>query len=196
MDVGRTLTRFNFPQAEVFNPLGVLLAHHLTQLDEAQRNATEATEDNDAGDDQPRPEVADAILATVTALGREPSGPESVNDIEREGEGADPSDGIVIRNFRPTDPIRFPDNIPIDSIRVDFTTGNMRFTTESTIRVNFRDDVDEGPSGAQEDRPSATNVLTENQTEVGTSIPLERPLEGTIVTSITRTERLTYFCIV
>jgi len=83
LDVGRNLTRLNFPQAEAFNPLGILLAHHFTHLDEVRRNATDGAEGNDAVDDQPRPEVSDAILvASNTTLGRERSGPESADDDE------------------------------------------------------------------------------------------------------------------
>ena len=75
------MTRFNFPQAEVFNPLGILLAQHLTQLDEAQRIAAEGREDNNAGEDQPRPEVADAILAaSATTIARDESQPEATGD--------------------------------------------------------------------------------------------------------------------
>ena len=192
MDVGRTLTRFNFPQAEVFNPLGVLLAHHLTQLDEAQRNAAEAAEDNDASDNQPRPEVADAILATsVAGPAREPSGPESADDGEQEDGNGGPSDGVVVRNFRSTDPVLFSGNIPIDSIRVDFTAGNMRFTTESTIDVTFLDDTEEGSSGTREDRPPVAGTLAEDRVEFETSTSPERSLEGTIVAPITRSGLLT-----
>jgi len=43
------LTRFNLPQAEIFNPFEILIAHHPTQLDEAQLNATEGTEDKNGG---------------------------------------------------------------------------------------------------------------------------------------------------
>ena len=177
MDVGRTLTRFNFPQADVFNPLGVLLARHLTQLDEAQRNAAEG-EDNDPHDDQRRTEVVDAILATsATALARDPPGPESGSDGEQvieDGGGA--GDGIVVRNFRSTDPILFPGDIPIDSIRVDFTAGNMRITTESTVDIAF---LSEGSSGgARGDRSSAT--VAEDRAEVGTSTSLERSLGGAV----------------
>ena len=183
MDVGRTLTRFNFPQAEVFNPLGVLLARHLTQLDEARRDATEGTEEDDADDDQ-QPEVADAILAISTAtLAREPSGPQSTDDGEQGGGSSGSGDGIVVRNFRfTTDSTLFPVNIPVDSIRVDFTAGNLRFTAESTLGIAF---PDEGSSGSPEDQSPTTNTVVEDQTEVGTSTLLERVLEGTIFASIT-----------
>lgn len=180
------MTRFNFPQAEVINPLGILLAHHLTQLDEAQRNATEGTEDNNGGDDQPRPEVADVVLAVpTTVIAREPSGPESANDGEQGGERSGAGDGIVVRNLRSTDPTSLPRDIPIDSIRVDFTTGNIRFTTESTVDVTF---VDEGSSSAQEDQSSVTDTLAEDRTEVGTSTLPERVPEGITTTPIPRSE--------
>jgi len=196
LDVGRTLTRFNFPQAEAFNPLGILLAHHLSQFDEAQRNAAEGTEDNDAGNDQPRPEVADAILAApVVALARGQETPEQEppDDGEGEGESGGVGDGIVVRNFRSTDPVPLLDNAPIDSIRVDFTTGNMRVTTESTVDVT---PLDEGSSDARGDQSLATNTEAEDRTEVGTSTTSETLPEGTIITPITRPVRLIYFCIV
>ena len=177
LDVGRTLTRFNLPQAEAFNPLGILLAHHFTQLDETQRNATEGAEGDETGDDQPRPEVADAILSTpTTALGREQLGPESVDDGGQGDESGGAGDRIVVRNFRSTDHILPPDSIPIDSIRVDFTAGNMRVMAESTFDVIF---LEEGSTGVQEDQSSATNTVAEDQAEVRTSTPLERSLEGT-----------------
>jgi hypothetical protein len=180
LDVGRTLTRFNFPQADVFNPLGILLAHHLTQLDEAQRNAA-GGEDNDPRDDPPRPEVADAIFTTSNiALTRDPPGSESGHDGEQGTESGDGAgDGIVVRNFRSTGPILLPDDIPIDSIRVDFTAGNMRITTESTVDINF---MGEGSSGALDDR-SATTVA-EDRTEVGASTSSERLSEGAITPAV------------
>ncbi|KAF9777287.1 hypothetical protein BJ322DRAFT_730510 [Thelephora terrestris] len=96
LDVGRTLTRLNFPQPEVYNPLGILLAHHLTQLGEEQRDAAGGTDDNSTGDDQPRPEVADAILATSNStVGRETRQAESSDDGEQGGESSDTDDGIV-----------------------------------------------------------------------------------------------------
>jgi len=186
LDVGRTLTRFNLNQAEVFNPLGILLAHHLTQLDEAQRDATDGTEDNGGGDDQPRPEVADAVLTTPTmSIAREPSEPEPADDGERGGEGSGAGDGIVVRNLRSTDPTSLPRDIPIDSIRVDFTAGNIRFTTESTVNITL---PDEGPSGAPDDQSPATDTVAEDQTDVGTSTLPERVREGTITIPITRSE--------
>ena len=161
-----------------------MLAHHLTQLDEAQRNATEGSEDDNAGDDQPRPEVADAILAaSVAALatGPEAPGQEPPDDNEQEGGSGGAGDGLVVRNFRSTDPVPLPDNSPIDSIRVDFTTGNMRVTTESTVDVAF---LAGGSSDAREDQPSATNTVVEDRAEVGTSTPPE----GTDITHTTAPE--------
>ena len=177
MDVGRTLTRFNFPQADVFNPLGVLLARHLTQLDEAQRNATEG-EESDPHDDQPRTEVVNAILATsATALARDPSGPESGSDGEQTAEGGGgANDGIVVRNFRSTDPIPLQEDIPIDSIRMDFTAGNMRITMEGTVDIAF---LDEGSSGGTRDDQSSVTVA-EDRAEVGTSNSPERSPKGAV----------------
>ena len=186
MDVGRTLTRFNFPQAEVFNPLGVLLARHLTQLDEAQRNgnATEGTEEGDTGDDQPRLEVSDAILAaSTTTLPGEPSGPQSADDGERGGEGSGSGDGTVVRSFRfTTDPALLSGNIPVDSIRVDFTAGHLRFMTESTLDINF---LDEGSSRSPEDQSPTTGTVAEDRAEVGTSTLAEGVPEGTTFAPIT-----------
>ena len=178
------MTRFNFPQAEVSNPLEVLLARHLSQFDEAQRNATEGTEEDDAGDDQPQPEVTDAILATsATTLAREPSGPQFADDGEQGGEGSGPGDGIVVRNFRfTTDPTFIPANIPVNSIRVDFTAGNLRFMTESTLDITF---PDEDSSGSPEDQSPTTNAVTEDRTEVGTSSLSEGVPEGTISAPVT-----------
>jgi hypothetical protein len=171
------LTRFNFPPGEVFNPLGILLARHLTQFDEAQRNATEGTEEN-AGDDQPRPEVADAVLsATATTLA-----PQSADDGEQGGEAGGSGGGIVVRNFRfTTDSTLLPGNIPVDSIRVDFTTGNLRFTTESTLDITF---LGEGSSDSPEDQSPTTNTVAEDRVEVGTPIPPEVVPEGTIFAPI------------
>jgi len=118
--VGRTLTWFNFPQAETFGPLGILLAHHQVQLDEARRNDGEGTEDNDAGNVQPRPEVADAILAApVTARVRGPETPEEEPPDDGEGESGSEDDGIDFRNFRSTDPVQLPDTVL--SIRFGWT---------------------------------------------------------------------------
>ena len=96
--MGKTLTRFNFPQDEAYNPLGILLARHLTQPDEAQRNATEGTQEENTGDDQPRPEVADAILATsATTPAGELPGLQPTADSEQGGESSGSGDGIVVR---------------------------------------------------------------------------------------------------
>jgi len=193
IDVGRTLTRFNFPQAEAFGPLGMLLARHQTQLDEARRNDGEGAEDNDAGNDQPRPEVADAILAApVIAPARGPETPEEEPPDDGEGESGSEDDGIVFRNFRSTDLVPLPDTVPIDSIRVDFTTGYMRVTAEATVDIDF---LDEGPSNAREDQSQATNTETEGQTEVGTSTPPETLPEGIIITPVYVPVWLTCFCI-
>ena len=161
-----------------------MLAHHLTQLDEAQRNATEGTEDNTAGDDQLRPEVADAILATSTAAGArgpEIPGQEPPDHDEQDGGSEGTGDGLVVRNFRSTDPVPLPDDGPIDSIRVDFTTGNMRVTTESTVGVSF---LEGGSGDAREDQQSATNAAAEDRAEVGTSAPPDTPPEGVVITPI------------
>jgi len=172
LDVGRTLTRFNFPQTEVFNPLGILLARHLTQIDEAQRNATDRTEDNDAVGGEPRQEVADAILAISTStIAREPPGPEPADDGEQGGENSGAGDGIFVRTFRSIDPNLVEGQIPIDSIRVDFTSGNLQFMTESTIDITFLED---GPSSAEAGQSSVTNTMAEDRAEVGTPTPLER----------------------
>ena len=58
------------------------------------------------GDDQPQPEVADAILAApTTTLAGEPSVPQSADDGERGDESSGSGDGTVVRNFRfTTDP--------------------------------------------------------------------------------------------
>ena len=190
LDVGRTLTRFNF-QAEGFDPLEMemLLAHHLTQLDQAQRDVAREAENYDGGDDQPRPEVADAILATSgAALTREQSVPESTDGSEQEDESDSSDDGVVVRNFRSTGPVLLPDDIPISSIRVDFTAGNMRVMTESTVDVTSLEGIGEGPSGTRGDRPSATNTLAEDRAEVGPSTPPDGSPEGTIITPMARSE--------
>jgi len=193
LDVGRTLTRFNFPQTEVFNPLGILLARHLTQIDEAQRNATDGAEDNDAVGGEPRQEVADAILAiSTTTFAREPPGPEPADDGEQGGENSGAGDGIFVRTFRSIDPNLAEGQIPIDSIRVDFTSGNLQFMTESTIDITFLGD---GPSSAEAGQSSVTNTVAEDRAEVGTPTPLERLSEGTIIALVTLSERLTYPCI-
>jgi len=182
------LTRFNFPQTEVFNPLGILLAQHLSQLD-AQRNGAEGTENDDGGDDQLRPEVTDAILAApATTLARDSSGPQFAGDGDQGGESSTTGDGIVVRNPRSIDRTTFPNGIPIDSIRVDFTTGNLRFTTESMLDLAF---LDEDFGGAPEEQSSAidaTNAAAEDQAEAGTLNLPDRVPEGTIIAPITRTE--------
>lgn len=175
------MTRFNFPQTEVLNPLGILLAQHLSQLDEAQRNAAEGMVDDDAGDDPPRPEVAGAILATPPTLAGDLLGPQFADGGEQGGESSTTGDGTLLRNSRSTP---FPNGIPIDSIRVDFTAGNLRFTTESTLDLAF---LDEDLNGALEGQ-SATNTVAEDRAEVGTLIPPDRVPEGTIVTPIARSE--------
>lgn len=190
LDVGRTLVRFNLPQAEAFNPLGILLAHHISQFDEAQRNAAEGIEDNDAGIDQLLPEVADAIFAApdaALARGLETPEQEPLDDSEGENEGA--SDGIVVRNFRSTNPVPLPDSARINSVRVDFTTGSMRVTTESTVGVTFSD---ERSSDTREAQSLATNAEAEDRTEVGTSAQAETLPEGIISTLITRLLWLTF----
>ena len=176
MDVGRTLTRFNFPQDEVFNPLGILLARHLTQLDEAQRNATEGTEEENAGDAQPRPEVADAVLATSTTTppGESP-GLQPTVDGEQGGESSGSGDGIVVRNSRSTDPT-FPPS--------DISTNNLRVTTESTLDITL---MNEGTNGALDDRPPTTDGVVD-RAEVGMPTLPEGVPEGTIITSIMRSE--------
>ena len=166
-----------------------MLAHHLTQLGDAQRNAAEGTEDNDAGNDQPRPEVADAILAR----GSETQGQEPPDDGEQEDESGSTGDGIVVRNFRSTGPAPLLDNDSIDSIRVDFTTGNMRVTTEGAVDVTL---PGEGTSDVREDQLSATNTETEGRTDVGTPTQPETLPEGISITPVTRQVWLTYFCIV
>jgi len=157
LDVGRTLTRFNFPQAEVFNPLGILLAHHLAQLDEAQRTAAEGAENNNnPGDDQQRLGVADAILpppATGTARETEPA--------DDGGESSGAGDEIAMRNSRRTDPTPPPGDITVDPTRVGPTSGNLVFLTESFL--------DEEPDSGLEDQSSTIDTATEDRAEVGTS---------------------------
>lgn len=138
------------------------------------------TEDNGAGGDQPRAEVADAILTISTA-----PGPQSTDNGEQGGESSGASDGIVVQNSRPADPTLPQSGIPIDSIRVDFTTGNLHFTTESTLDITF---LDGGLGDTLEGQSSATNIVAESRVEVGTSTLAERVPEGTIITSITRSE--------
>lgn len=189
IDVGRTLTRFNFPQAEAFNPLGILLARHLTQLDEAQRTAAEEAEDHEFVDDRLRPEVADAILAAALPRGL-PLGQEALYGGEQDDESGGAGDGVFVRNFRSRNPVFLPDDIPIDSIRVDFTTGDMRVTTESAVTVTF---PNEGSSGTQEVQPPVANAGPEDQAEVETLTPPEILPEGKAIMPITRSGRLTCF---
>lgn len=178
LDVGRTLTRLNFPQPEVYNPLGILLAHHLTQLTEAEHDAAEREEDNGAGEDQPRTEVADAILATSNStVAREA---ESADDGEQGGESSGASDGTVMRDPRSTNPTSPQGDI---SIRVDITPGNMRFTLESTLEIAS---LGEGSSGTREDRSSTTDNVAEDRADAGTPTQPERSSEGTIITPIPR----------
>jgi len=101
-----------------------------------KRNVTKGAEEDDVGDDQPRPEVADAILATsTTTLARGSSGPRSADDGEPGGGSSGSGGGTAVRNFRSTtDSTLPPVNIPIDStVRVDFTAGRLRFTTEARL---------------------------------------------------------------
>ena len=164
------MTRFNFPQDEVFNPLGILLARHLTQLDEAQRNATEGTEENNPGDDQPRPEVADVVLGASATI---PAGePPELGDGEQAGESSGSGDGIALRNFRPTD---LPGDISTESLRV---------ATEGTLNITFTND---GTNDTPDDRPPATNGVAD-RAEVGASTLPEGVPEGTIITPIMRSE--------
>jgi hypothetical protein len=182
LDVGRTLTRLNFPQPEVYNPLGILLAHHLTQLGEEQRDAAGGTDDNSTGDDQPQPEVADAILATSNStVGRETRQAESSDDGEQGGESSDTDDGIVMRDPRSTDPAPLQGDI---SIRMDFTPGNLRFTVESTLEIN---PLGEGPSGNREDQSSATDAAAEDRAGAVASTQPERLSDpGSIIPPIVR----------
>jgi len=154
-----------------------LLARHLSQFDELQHDAVEGREEGDVGDDQPLPEVVDAILATsTTTLASEPSGLQSADDGEQGGEGSGSGDGLVVRNFRfTTDPAFLPANIPVESIRVDFTAGNLRFMTESTLDITF---PDEGSSSSPENQSPATNTVAEDRAEVGTPTLPERAPEA------------------
>ena len=176
LDIGKTLTRFNFPQDEAYNPLGILLARHLTQLDEAQRNATEGTEEENAGDDHPRPEVADAVLAISAttqvggSLGLQPSA-----DSEQGGESSGSGDGIVVRDSRPANPTPLPS---------DVSTDNLRITTEITFDITF---TNEGTNGAPDDRPPAANGVVD-RAEVGMPTLPEGVPEGTIITPIIRSD--------
>ena len=179
LDVGRTLNRLNFPQSEAFNPLGILLAHHLSQLEEAQRDTTEGTEDNSTGGDQPRPEVADGILAASNeAIPREGLQPESADDNEQVDENSGTSDGTIFWDSRSSDPSSLPGGIPIDSIRVDFTPGSLRFTIESTIGITSPGN---GQSGSRDDQSTITNTAAEVGSEVGTSNQTERLSDGKII---------------
>lgn len=155
----------------------MLLAHHLTQLDDAQRTAAEETEDNNPGDDHPPPRVADAILSpSATGIASETSQPESADNGEQGGESGDTSDGTTVRNFRRTDPTPSPGDIPIESSRVGFTPGNLVFLTESFL--------DEEPGGTPGDRSSITNMVAEDRAEVGTSIQSNRFPEGIIIVPV------------
>ena len=144
----------------------------------------EGAEGDDVGDDQLLPEVADAIFATSTAaLAREPSGPQSADDAEQGDESSGSGNGTVVRSFRfTTDPTFLPDDIPVNSVRADFTPGNLRFTTESTLDIDFSD---EGSSGSLEGQLPSTNAVAEDRAEVGTSTLPERVPEGTIFAPIT-----------
>jgi len=132
------LTRLNFPHAEVFHPLVILLAQRFTQADEAQSTATDEAEGDDAVDDGPRPEVAGAILvASNTTLGREPSGQDSADDGEQGGEIDSARDGTIVRNFRSTAHTLVLGDIPIYSIWVKFPAGDVRVTTERMVDIAF-----------------------------------------------------------
>ena len=175
------MTRFNnFPQAEAFNPLGILLAHHLSQLDEVQRTGGEGTENNNLGDDQLRLGVADAILAV--GIARETLQPESADDGERGGENGGAGEGAAPRNPRPTDPTPPPGDVSVNTARVGFTP--LVFLTESFL--------DEEPSGNLESQSSATNTVAEDQAEVGTSTLPNRSPEGIIIASSASPGWLTY----
>lgn len=177
LDVGRTLTRFNFPQAEVFNPLGILLAHHLAQLDEAQRTATDGAEGNNPGD-QPLLGVAEAILApSTTGVGRETLQPESTGDGEQGGESGGSGDGTAVRDSRSTDPTPPLGDAPAHSTRVGPTPGSFVFLTESFL--------DEEPSDTHEDQSSTTNALADDRAEVGTSTQPNGIPEGIAITPTT-----------
>ena len=95
--VGRTLTWSNFSQDEVFKPLGISLARQLAHIDEAQRTVTEETGKNNGGDDQPRPKVADIVLATSAATpARELLEPGDAGEQTGEIDGS--GNGVVARN--------------------------------------------------------------------------------------------------
>jgi len=146
----------------------------------------ETAENDDAANDQPGPESTDAVLAaTTTTIAGEPSGPDSADGGEQGGERGSGGDGIVVRNLRSTDLTLPQGEIPLDSIRVDFTTGNIRFTTESTLDFTF---LGEGSSGASEGQSQVSNAVAEDRAEVGTSTIPERVPDGTFVTLITRSE--------
>lgn len=168
LDVGRTLTRFNFPQAEVFNPLGILLAHHLAQLDEAQRTAAEGTENDSLDDGQFDPFLTPPNMMIARELLR----PESAND-EQGGGNGDTGDESAGQNSRQIDPNLPSGDILIDPTRVGFASGNLVFLTESFL--------DEQPSGTLEDRSSTIDTTTEDGAEVGTSTQPNRLPEGTII---------------
>ena len=187
LDVGRTLTRFNFPQAEAFNPLGVLLAHHLAQHDESEPTTAEGTENNNPGADEPRPGVIDAILAPpVTLIAGEALQPEPADNVEQGSGSGDAGDGTVVRNSRPTEPTPPPGDVPIHSTRAGFAPGDLVFLTESFL--------DEGPTGTPEDQSPTINTVVGDQAEVVTSTQLNRSPEGRIITPITCPGRLTYGC--
>lgn len=170
LDVGRTLTRFNFAQSEIFNPLGIFLAHHLTRLDEAQRDAAEGTA-GDVIDDQPRPEVADAILAAPdTTAAMDTPGP--VGNDEQGGESSGTGNETVAGNSHPAEPASLPGDINL--IQAEVTPGNVRSTVESTTDIT---PPGEGSSGTREDRSSTTDCGVE-RAEVGLRAQIERPLEA------------------
>ena len=164
------MTRFNFPQDEVFNPLGILLARHLTQLDETQRTATEETEENNGGDDKPRPEVADVVPANSATT---PAGePQELGNGEQAGEISGLGDGIVVRNSWPTD---LPGDTPADNLGV---------MTGSALNTTF---VGDRTSGTLDGRPPATDGVADQALTGASTLPEGVP-EDTTITPIMRSE--------
>ena len=154
----------------MFNPLGILLARHLTQLDEAQRTTTGETEENDASNNQPRSEVADVVRATsATTPARES---QELGNGEQAGESSDSGDGTVVRNSRPTD---LPGDTPTD---------NSGVTAGSMPDITF---VGDGTNGTPDDRPPATNGVADRAETRGSTL-LEGVPEGTTITPIMRSE--------
>lgn len=170
LDVGRTLTRLNIPQGETLDTYGVLLAHYVMQNDELQYDVDEGTENNDAGGNQLRQEIAVAILAASTAADtREASQPEPADNSGQDGDNNAGGDGTTTRDSVPSDSTSLPGGVPIDPVRMNLNPGNLIFMTESTIDLT---PPDEESSGTQEERAPTTDTVAGGGAEIET---LSRP---------------------